>query len=294
MNEIARRKLFGLFLVLPAFLFVFLVLFLPAVNTIIKSFTEFSPMHPNEYIFKGIENYQKIFANEEFVKSFVNTLHFAGVSVFFELIFGLLLALILNKALAFRGVIRTAILFPWVLPTALNAIIWRWLFNTDFGFFNNFLKSSGFIAENINWLGEMTLAMNSMITVAVWKTSSFIALILLTGLQSISAELYEAASIDGASGLQRLKSITLPLLMPSILLALLFRSMDALRSFELPFALTQGGPGGATQTLSLFGYRQFFQFLKFDQGAAVSVIQFLFILILGLVYIRVLKGDRNA
>ncbi|MDC7236117.1 MAG: sugar ABC transporter permease [Spirochaetales bacterium] len=294
MNEIARRKMFGLFLVLPAFLFVFLVLFLPAANTIIKSFTEFSPMNLQQNDFVGLKNYQKIFGNEEFMDSFFNTLHFAGVSVFFELILGLVLALILNKALAFRGVIRTAILFPWVLPTALNAIIWRWLFNTDFGFFNSFMKSFGLISRNINWLGEVSLAMNSMIWVAVWKTSSFIALILLTGLQSINDELYEAASIDGASGFQKIKSITLPLLIPSILLALLFRSMDALRSFELPFALTQGGPGGATQTLSLFGYRQFFQFLKFDQGAAVSVVQFLFILVLGLIYIRVLKGERDT
>ena len=142
MNEMARRKLFGLCLVLPAFLFVFCVLFLPAMNTIVKSFTEFSPMNMQQNDFTGMENYKSIFGDEEFMESFFNTLHFAGVSVFFELIFGLALALILNKALAFRGVIRTAILFPWVLPTALNAIIWRWLFNTDFGFFNNFMKSN--------------------------------------------------------------------------------------------------------------------------------------------------------
>ena len=294
MNEITRRKAFGLFLVLPAFLFVFFILFLPALNTIFRSFTEFSPMIQGMGDFKGFSNYGKIFSDEEFRQSFANTLKFAGVSVSIELIIGLSLALILNTALSFRGVVRTAILFPWVLPTALNAIIWRWLFNTDFGFLNNFMKVTGLISENINWLGEVSLAMNSMISVAVWKTSSFIALILLTGLQSISGELYEAASIDGASGWDKLRSITFPLLVPSILLALLFRSMDALRSFELPFALTQGGPGGATQTLSLFGYRQFFQFLKFDLGAAVSVIQFLFILVLGLVYIRVLKGGGDA
>jgi multiple sugar transport system permease protein len=285
--------MFGLFLVLPAFFFVFLVLFLPAVNTIFRSFTDFSPIAGKKMPFVGMANYIKILSDEEFQSSLINTLHFAGVSVFFEMIFGLFLALILNRALAFRGVIRTAILFPWVLPTALNAIIWRWLFNTDFGFFNSLLKITGVISENINWLGESSLAMNSMIFVAIWKTSSFIALILLTGLQSISGELYEAASIDGANRFHKLKSITLPLLVPSILLALLFRSMDALRSFELPYALTQGGPGGATQTLSLFGYRQFFQFLNFDIGSAVSVVQFFFILILGLLYIKVLKGDRG-
>ncbi|MCF7944996.1 MAG: sugar ABC transporter permease, partial [Spirochaetia bacterium] len=175
---------------------------------------------------------------------------------------------------------------PWALPTALNAIVWRWLYNTDFGFFNNILYGFGFTAEKINWLGEIPLAMVSMMIVAIWKTSSFMALILLTGLQTIPSELYEAADIDGASSFYRFRSITLPLLVPSILLSLLFRSMDAFRAFELPFSLTQGGPAGSTQTLSLFGYRQFFQFLKFDQGAAVSVIQFIFIFVLGLIYLK--------
>jgi multiple sugar transport system permease protein len=129
--------------------------------------------------------------------------------------------------------------------------------------------------------------------VAIWKTSSFMALILLTGLQTIPDTLYEAADIDGAGFWYKLRRITLPLLTPSILLALLFRSMDAFRAFELPFALTQGGPAGSTQTLSLFGYRQFFQFLKFDTGAAVSVVQFILIMVLGALYLRIFRTEAD-
>jgi len=278
-------------LVLPVFIVVFLILFLPTVNTIYMSFTDYSLTNPDSSRWIGLENYKDIFQNREFIQSLVNTLVFTGVTVFFELAIGMMLALLLNKLIVMKSILRTTILFPWALPTALNAIVWRWLFNTDFGFFNNLIYGLGITSEKINWLGDIPLAMESMMIVAIWKTSSFMALILLTGLQTIPDELYEAASIDGAGSFFRFRTITLPLIVPSILLSLLFRSMDAFRAFELPFALTQGGPAGTTQTLSLFGYHQFFQFLKFDTGAAVSVVQFIFIFIIGLIYLRSFKME---
>ncbi|MFW5715210.1 MAG: carbohydrate ABC transporter permease [bacterium] len=278
-------------LVLPVFIVVFVILFLPTVNTIYMSFTDYSLTGSGSNSWIGLENYKDIFQSGEFIQSLINTLVFTGVTVFLELAFGMLLALLLNKLIVMKNILRTTILFPWALPTALNAIVWRWLFNTDFGFFNNLLYGLGITSEKINWLGDIPLAMESMMIVAIWKTSSFMALILLTGLQTIPDELYEAASIDGAGTFFRFRTITLPLIVPSILLSLLFRSMDAFRAFELPFALTQGGPAGSTQTLSLFGYRQFFQFLKFDTGAAVSVVQFIFIFIIGLIYLRSFKME---
>jgi multiple sugar transport system permease protein len=276
-------------LVLPAFAIVFIVLFLPTVNTIRMSFTDFSFLEQAANAFIGFKNYSSILGNAEFRSSFWNTVLFTAVTVPLELAFGMMLALVLNRGFAFTGMIRTTILFPWALPTALNAIVWRWLFNADFGFFNNLLYGAGLISEKINWLGEIPLAMQSMMFVSIWKTSSFMALILLTGLQAIPDELYESAAIDGANKVAQFFKITLPLLIPSLLLSMLFRSMDAFRAFELPFALTQGGPAGSTQTLSLFGYRQFFQFLKFDTGAAVSVVQFLFIFLLAMFYLRVFR-----
>ena len=292
MNRSLKEDRIGFLLVLPAFLLVVLILFLPTLNTFRLSFSDFRfPQGVRGGA--GFRNYLAVLSDEEFRQSFLNTIHFAGVSVLLEMVIGIALAILIDKSFFGRNLVRTIILFPWVLPTALNAIVWRWLFNTDFGFMNSLMRTLGLIDANINWLGQIPLAMNSMISVAVWKTSSFIALMVLTGLQTIPPQLYEAAEIDGAGKPQQFLRITLPLLVPSILLALLFRSMDALRSFELPFSLTQGGPAGSTQTLSLFGYRQFFHYLKFDMGAVVSVIQFLFILVLGIVYIRMLKGDRS-
>jgi len=283
----------GILLVLPVFIIVGGILFLPAVYTIGLSLSNFSFLKGTARSFVGLSNYLSIFSNREFVSSLSNTLVFTLITVFLELLAGMVLALILNRSFAFMGLLRTTILFPWALPTALNAIIWRWLFNPDFGLFNCILVSLGLTSARINWLGEIPLSMYSMMAVAVWKTSSFMALILLTGLQTIPAELHEAAEIDGAGWFSRLLKITLPLLIPSILLALLFRSMDAFRAFELPFALTEGGPAGSTQTLSLFGYRQFFQFLKFDSGSAVSVVQFVLIMILGAFYLRVFRTEND-
>jgi multiple sugar transport system permease protein len=292
MNRSVKEYRTGLLLVLPAFILVFFILFLPTLNTFRLSFSHFKFPRGVQGS-NGLQNYIYILKDREFLQSFLNTINFAAVSVLFEVLFGIFLAVIINKAFIGRGLVRTVILFPWVLPTALNAIVWRWLFNTDFGFINSMLRTLHIISTNINWLGKIPLAMNSMISVAIWKTSSFIALMVLTGLQTIPMQVYEAAEIDGASRQQQFLKITVPLIIPSILLALLFRSMDALRSFELPFSLTQGGPAGSTQTLSLFGYRQFFQYLKFDLGAVVSVVQFLFILVLGILYIRLLRRDES-
>ncbi|HUZ18136.1 MAG TPA: sugar ABC transporter permease [Spirochaetia bacterium] len=284
---------YGLLLVLPAFLIVVGILFLPTVYTVGLSLSNFSFIKGAARSFVGLANYLSIFANGEFRSSLVNTLFFTGVTVVIELALGMLLALILNRSFPMLGLLRTTILFPWALPTALNAIVWRWLFNPDFGLFNGIFVSLGFSSVKIDWLGGIPLSMYSMMTVAIWKTSSFMALILLTGLQTIPGDLYEAADIDGAAFWYKLRRITLPLLVPSILLALLFRSMDAFRAFELPFALTDGGPAGSTQTLSLFGYRQFFQFLKFDTGSAVSVVQFLIIMALGLLYMRLFRARSD-
>jgi multiple sugar transport system permease protein len=286
-----REPLFGLLLVAPVFLIVVGILFLPTLYTIGLSLSNFSFLKGAARGFVGLTNYLTLLANREFRFSLVNTVFFTAVTVTLELALGLLLALILHRSFPLKGLLRTTILFPWALPTALNAIVWRWLFNPDFGLFNGILLSLGFTSAKIDWLGGIPSSMYSMMSVAIWKTSSFMALILLTGLQTIQPDLYEAADIDGAGFWYKLRKITLPLLVPSILLALLFRSMDAFRAFELPFALTDGGPAGSTQTLSLFGYRQFFQFLKFDTGSAVSVVQFVLLLILGLLYVRLFRTE---
>lgn len=187
--------------------------------------------------------------------------------------------------------VRATLLLPWAIPTALNAVIWRWMYNTDYGIFNDLLLKVGLVRTNINWLGQVPLAMISMMIVAIWKTSSFMALILLAGLQSIPNEVYEAAFIDGSTKWTTFKSITLPLLKPAILVSLLFRTMDAFRAFDLPFNLTQGGPVNSTETLSLYAYKVSFQFLEFDYASSVIVMQFAILLALSILYLRFLEVE---
>lgn len=292
MTERNRRSVVGMGLVLPALLVVLGTLFLPTLNAVRLSLTNYSFARPDDAAFVGLRNFGFLFSNSEFTQSLRNTIVFAGVTVVLEVAIGLMLALLVNRAFRMRGLLRAAILFPWALPTALNAIIWRWMYNADFGVFNYLLSLVG--VEPVNWLGSPGSAMASMMFVAIWKTSSFMALIILTGLQTIPIELYEAARIDGASRWEQFRRITFPLVTPSIVLSMLLRTMDAFRAFELPFALTQGGPAGTTQTLSLYGYRQLFQFLRFDRGSAVSVVQFFMLLVLGLTYIAILRKREQA
>ena len=171
MNEYTKKTLYGYFLLLPSLLICLFILFFPTLITLWTSFTNFSFTSTGTNNFVGIKNYIEIFSNLEFIQSLGNTILFTLVSVAFELFFGLLLAIVINKAFVCRGLIRTVILLPWVIPTALNAIVWRWLFNSDFGFFNNLLYSIGLTSIKINWLGESPLAMYSMMGVAIWKTS---------------------------------------------------------------------------------------------------------------------------
>ena len=181
-------------------------------------------------------------------------------------------------------------LFPWALPTALNALMWRWMYNADYGLFNDLALRTGLVDQPINWLSTESIAMLSMVIVSVWKTSSFMALIILAGLQAIPRDLFEAGRMDGMSRWQEFRQITLPLLKGAILVALVIRSMDALRTFELPFNLTDGGPVSSTETLSLYAYKVIFEFVEFNAGAAIVVVQFLVIFALSLVYILTLRA----
>lgn len=294
MTQTRRRSMEAILLVMPALAAVMLVLLLPTLNSLRMSLTNFSLSRPGPFDFVGLQNYRAALRIGEFQRSIRNTFVFTAVGVMFQVSLGLVLALLLNRALKLRGLLRATILFPWALPTALNAIVWRWMYNADLGVFNFLLLQSGLVQQRINWLGASNLAMGSMIFVAVWKTSSFMALIILTGLQTIPDDLYEAAIIDGASPWQRFRRITFPFVAPAIVLSMLLRSMDAFRAFELPFTLTEGGPAGTTQTISLYGYRQLFQFLNFDRGSAVAVLQFLMLLVLGIVYIVILRKREKA
>ena len=285
-----RRHLTGMAFITPTMAVIIAILVYPILQSIVLSFGQSSIDGSEPYSFVGLKHYATLAGNERFWNSLWVTLVFTGLSIPLELAMGIGLAVLLNEHFRFKGIARLAVLFPWALPTALNTLMWRWMYNTDYGLFNAAALQSGIVDRPINWLGDETLAMGSMVVVAVWKTSSFIALIILAGLQSIPRELYEAGRMDGMTRWQEFREITLPLLKGPILVALIVRSMDALRTFELPFNLTDGGPVTATESLSLYAYKVIFDFIEFNYGAAIVVVQFLVIFAMSLLYILTLRN----
>lgn len=284
-----RRQAVGLGFVTPTVLVILAILVYPVLQSFVLSVGNSQIDGSSGYQFVGLQHYAALMQDSRFWNSLKVTMIFTALSIPLELMLGIGLAVLMNEHFRGKGLARLAVLFPWALPTALNTLMWRWMYNTDYGLFNAVALQTGMVATPINWLGDQTLAMASMVAVSVWKTSSFMALIILAGLQSIPRELYEAGRMDGMTRWQEFRQITLPLLAGPILVALIIRSMDALRTFELPFNLTDGGPVSATESLSLYAYKVIFDFLDFNLGSAIVVIQFLVIFALSLIYIFTLR-----
>lgn len=238
--------------------------------------------------FIGLENYKQAFQDARFWNSTWFTLAFAFITVLFEIVFGLFLAVIANKTFPFRGLVRAAILFPWALPTVTNALTWRWMFNTDYGLFNGMMMEFGWIDKPINWLGDSTLAFIAVCTVAIWKTASFMAIIILGGLQSIPGDIYEAANIDGANRVQAFFLLTLPLLRNVIMVALVLRTLHALQAFDLMYGLTQGGPGNSTESLPMYIHTKAFIDMDWGYGSALGIIMFVLIFAISAIYVKFL------
>jgi len=240
--------------------------------------------------FIGLDNYLALLRDPAAHQAFFNTLAFVVLSTLLELACGLVIALVIHERFGGRGLVRAAILIPWAVPTVVASQLWRYIFNDQYGFANLLLFGDR-VTEYVPWLAYPGFAFGIMVLADVWKTSSFAALLILAGLQVIPDDLYDAARVDGAGRWQRFWHITLPLLKPALLLALLFRTMDAFRVFDLVFVMTQGGPGDATQVLQFYGYQTLFTEGRLGYGSAVSVAVFLMILSLSLVYLRAIGSN---
>src|SRR5919204_1755985 len=231
----------------------------------------------------GLRNYSNALQSSEWHSALWHTLIFTVSSVTLELIIGLGMALAMHAAFRGQGALRTTVLVPWAILTVVTAIMWRTMFVSPYGFVNTILGTSTV------WLGSEPQALIVIIIADVWKTAPFMALLILAGLQVIPGEVYEAAEVDGASVWQRFTRITLPLLKPAILVALIFRTLDALRIFDLPFVLTQGQNG--TSTLSTISQETFATNRIYGLGAAMSVLTFIVVMIVSFSYIRFVGGN---
>lgn len=239
--------------------------------------------------FVGVENYLFLLKDDRFWNALKNTVYFTILSVSLELLLGLSIAMLLNRQFQFRGIVRAIVLIPWAIPTVVSARMWEWIYNTDFGILNYIF------GVKINWLGSPFWAINAAIFMDVWKTTPFVAILLMAGLQVIPKELYQAARIDGADAWQIFKKITLPLLKPVILVVLIFRTLDAFRVFDAIYVLTGGGPANTTETLSIYAYKVLFQTLQFGYGSTLSVVVFLCVGGISILYIKLLsKGVKTS
>lgn len=238
--------------------------------------------------FVGLDNYLFLIRDDRFWNALKNTAYFTTVSVGLELVLGLSIALLLNRAFRFKGMVRALVLIPWAVPTVVSARMWGWMYNTDFGILNYLLGAK------VNWLGSPFWAIHAAIAMDVWKTTPFVVILLTAGLQVIPRELYQAARIDGAGAWAIFRRVTLPLLKPILLVVLIFRTLDAFRVFDAVYVLTGGGPANTTETLSIYAYKVLFQTLQFGYGSTLSIVVFLCVGLITALYIKAMAGGYKG
>jgi multiple sugar transport system permease protein len=275
----SERRL-GWLLCSPAVIAMLLVTAYPIGYAIVLSLQNVDLRFPEEGGFAGLANYETVLTSSLWWEDLFNTLFITVVSVSIELVLGMAIALVMHRAIFGRGVVRTAVLIPYGIVTVVAAFSWQFAFAPDTGFVNHL----PFIADDMAWFGDRFSAFAVIIMAEVWKTTPFMALLLLAGLTTIDSGLYEAAKIDGANARQRFFKITLPLIKPAILVALLFRTLDAFRVFDTIFIMTRGAQN--TESVSILGYNQLISRLNLGLGSAVSVLIFICVLIIAVLFVR--------
>ncbi|WP_124728033.1 carbohydrate ABC transporter permease [Staphylospora marina] len=247
-----------------------------------------SVIEPN---FVGLGYYVKLIKDKRMWDALENTFVFTVISVSLELILGLAIAIFINRKFFGRGMVRAAVLVPWAIPTVISALMWKFMFDGQNGIVAKWFETIGLVSDMGELLTTKFGSMFAIIFADVWKTTPFMALLLLAGLQTIPRSLYEAADVDGASKLRQFIHITLPMLKSTILVALLFRTLDAFRIFDLVYVLTGGGPANATETISIYAYKTMFAQMNFGEGSALSVVVFLCVALISGVFVKLLGAD---
>ena len=287
----ARERLAWL-LVAPSVLVVGLVALFPLFQSVRLSFTNarFGSARPEQYV--GLDNYVRLFDDNTFISALGHTVSFTVASVAIETVLGIAIALIINSNFTGRGVVRTSMLIPWAIPTVVSSQLWRFMYNQDNGVINDVLVNRlGILGSPVAWIANATTSLPAIIAVDVWKTTPFMALLLLAGLQIIPGDVYEAATVDGANKWQQFWQITLPLLKPALLVALIFRTLDAFRVFDVVFVLK--GAALDTITLAIYARQTMIDEQRLGRGAAASVVIFLCIALLVIVYSRLVRVEET-
>ena len=272
----------------------------PLGRTIYFSLTNATLVDMTSYSFVGLGNYLAyengrwygVMTDPQWLLALRNTLVFAVVSVALETVLGVLIALLLNASFRGRGLMRAALLVPWAIPTVVSAKMWGWMLNDQFGVINDALMRLGVIAAQIAWLAEPILSMGSVILVDVWKTTPFVALLVLAALQMVPKDCYEAARVDGVHPVRVFFQVTLPLIRPALAVAVIFRLLDAMRMFDLVYIMT--GATDATMTLSVFARRELVDFQDVGYGSAASTLLFFVIALMTVLYLAAMRPELDG
>lgn len=286
---------------LPMLAVLALVAAWPLARTFYYSLTNATLVDLTQFDFVGLDNYiahadghwYGVLTDPQWLKALGNTLVFAAVSVTIETVLGVAIALLLNMRFPGRGLMRAALLVPWAIPTVVSAKIWAWMLNDQFGIVNDLALRTGLIHQPLAWLGGSGLAMASVIAVDVWKTTPFVALLVLAALQTLPKDCYEAARVDGIPAVKLFFKVTLPLIRPALAVAVIFRLLDAMRMFDLVYVLT--GSSSETMTLSVFARRALISFQDVGYGSAAATALFFIIALMTVLYVMAAKplgGER--
>jgi trehalose/maltose transport system permease protein len=278
-------------LLTPTLLVIAFVALFPLVQTVYLSFTNarLASAAPTEFV--GLRNYTDLARDTIFLGSIKVTVIFTVITVAFEFVLGLLIALVVNSNFRGRGVVRAAMLVPWAILTVVSAQMWKWMYHDVYGVINDLLVNKLHILnQNVAWVADPATAIPAIAAIDIWKTTPFVALLLLAGLQVISNDIYEAASVDGATGVQAFWRITLPLLQPAIVVTLIFRTLDALRVFDVFYVMFGDRPD--TMTMSIYAQQNIVNFADVGYGSAISVAIFFIIAIFVVAYVTLFRVEE--
>ncbi|ACQ79937.1 binding-protein-dependent transport systems inner membrane component [Beutenbergia cavernae DSM 12333] len=292
-RRLRARRLEPFAYIAPAFVALAVIIGYPVFNAIGTSFLNASLLRPGQDTFAGLANYSNLFASPTFWTVTARTLVWAGAALVVQVGLGLLIATTLNKRLLARGAIRTTLIVPWVVPTVLVALIWRFLLDPVSGPINSVLRSSGLLDDPPVWLADPTWALPVLVLISAWKWTPFTAVILLAGMQQIPPEQYEAAMVDGASPWQRFFHVTIPSIRTSLALVTLTTISGAINNFNGIWMFTRGGPVGATEILTTYAYRTAFMEFDFGKASAISVVIFVLMMVLAVTYFYVVEGRKG-
>ncbi len=296
LNRFFRYDNIGLLFALPAFLYMLVFVGYPIFSNLVLSFQNITVRNlvhgPKN--FTGFDNYVKLAQDAIFRRALINTLLFTVSCLLFQFIIGFALALFFNKKFSFAKPVRGLLMMPWMIPMTVTALIFKFMFSTDVGIINYFLKSMGLISENIEWLTSPDTSMTAVIIANIWIGIPFNTILIATGLTTIPQELYESASIDGANGRQKFLKVTLPLMRPAIESLLVLGFIYTFKVYDLVYVMTGGGPVNATHLLSTYSYKLSFEMFQYSMGSSVANVLLVILLLVGIVYLKITTKGEEA